>query len=115
MVVIEALQLEDATILFLTGDLDATSSVQVREIVMALIEDLRRFFVLDLSGVERLYTVGMSVLLDLQRCAEQRGGRLVCCGGKPFIREMIRITMIDRTLDLQTDLDTALDVATAVS
>jgi anti-sigma B factor antagonist len=113
--VIEALELQGATILFLAGDLDASASVELREIVAAIIEDGRLFLVLDISGVERMYAAGMSALLELQRIAEQRGGRLVCCGGRPFVRELLRITMIDRALDLQTDLDSALDLASTVS
>ena len=113
--VIEALELQGATILFLAGDLDAPACVELREIVTAMIEDGRLFLVLDISGVERMYAAGMSALLELQRMAELKGGRLVCCGGRPFVRELLRITMIDRTLDLQTDLDSALDQAGVIS
>jgi anti-anti-sigma factor len=111
--VIEALDLQGATILFLAGDLDASASSELREMVTAIIADGRLFLVLDISGVERMYTAGMSALVDLQRLAGLKGGRLVCCGGRPFVRELLRSTMIDRTLDLQTDLDTALDLASS--
>jgi anti-sigma B factor antagonist len=114
-VVIEALDVAGTTILFLAGDLDASSCTEVREMAERTMDGGRLFLVLDLSGVERMYTAGMSVLLDLQRTADSRGGRLICCGGRPFVRELLRITMIDRALELQTDLDSALDLARAAS
>lgn len=77
--------------------------------VTALMEG-RSHLVLELSGVERMYAAGMSALLDLQRAALRQGARLICCGARPFIREMLRITMLDRTLDLQADLQTAIDL-----
>jgi anti-sigma B factor antagonist len=112
---IQALEVEGATVLFLTGELDAVTCVHVREIVAGLINDGRRVLVLDLSGVQRIYAAGMSVLLELQRVANKAGGRLICCGARPFIREILRITAIDRILHLQMDLDCALDVLSAAA
>lgn len=115
LAMIEALEVEGATVLFLSGDLDSNSSAQIRELVAALIADGRRILVLDLSGVRRLYAAGMSLLLELQRVAVKAGGRLICCGARPFIREILRIVMLDRALHLQADLDCALDMLAAAS
>jgi anti-anti-sigma factor len=112
---IEALEVEGATVLFLRGDLDNSSCTHVRELVAGLIADGRRSLVLDLSGVRRLYAAGMSLLLELQRFAVMSGGRLICCGARPFIREIFRIVMLDRALHLQADLDCALDALAAAS
>lgn len=112
---IEALEVEGATVLFLTGELDELSCTHVRELVAGLIADGRHVLVLDLSGVQRIYAAGMSLLLDLQRAAATAGGKLICCGARPFIREILRITMLDRRLHLQMDLDSALDLLSAAS
>ncbi|HWI66509.1 MAG TPA: STAS domain-containing protein [Symbiobacteriaceae bacterium] len=111
----QALELEGATILFLAGDLDAHTCVHVHDRVSGMIGEGRRTVVLDLSGVQRIYAAGMSVLLDLQRVAHTAGGRLLCCGARPFIREILRITSFDQTLHLHMDLDCALDALTAAS
>jgi anti-sigma B factor antagonist len=113
--VFQTLQVEGATVLFLTGDLDADMCVHVQERVLSLINDGCRVLVMELSGVQRIYAAGMSVLLELQRTAQTVGGRLICCGARPFIREILRITSMDRTLQHQMDLDCALDVLTAAS
>lgn len=111
----QALEVEGATILFLAGDLDAATCVHVHEKVSGMIGEGRRRLVLDLSGVQRIYAAGLSVLLELQRTAHMSGGRLICCGARPFIREILRITSFDRVLHLQMDLDCALDALTAAS
>jgi len=111
----QALEVEGATVLFLAGDLDAVTCVHVHEKVSGLIDDGRRTLVIDLTGVQRIYAAGMAVLLDLQRVAQKAGGRLICCGARPFIREILRITAVDRALHLQMDLDCALDLLTSVS
>lgn len=111
----QALEVEGATVLFLAGDLDAHTCVHVHEKVSGLIDNGTRLLVLDLTGVQRIYAAGMSVLLELQRVAQKAGGRLICCGARPFIREILRITSLDRALHLQMDLDCALDVLIAAS
>jgi anti-anti-sigma factor len=105
----EALEVGGVTVLFLTGDLDGDSCAQVKEVVSGLIAAGRRMLVLDLTRVERVYTTGLFMLLDMKRAATREGGRLVCCGARPFVREIMRITMLDRVLDLHMDLDGALD------
>lgn len=112
---IDAAEAEGVAILYLSGDLDAPNCRQVREIAAGLLADGRSSLVIDLSGVERIYTAGIFALLDLQRAAAQRGRRLICCGARPFVRELLRMTMLDRALDLQGDLETALDVSREAS
>jgi anti-anti-sigma factor len=111
----QTLEVEGATVLFLTGDLDADMCVHVQERVHDLIAEGSRVLVMELSGVQRIYAAGMSVLLELQRAAQVAGGRLICCGARPFIREILRITALDRRLQHQMDLDCALDALIAAS
>lgn len=113
--VIEALELDGATVLFLAGELEGPSGLHARQIVSDLITGGRRSLVLDLSGIERIYAAGISMLLDLQQQAAHLGARLVCCGARPFIREILRVTMADRLLRLQTDVDGALDILRTAS
>ena len=112
---IEALEVEGTTVLFLAGELDAVSSVHVRDTVAGLLADGRRHLVLDLSGVQRIYAAGLTLLLDLHRAARAYDARLVCCGARPFVREVLRITRLNLALDLELDLDSALDLLTAAS
>lgn len=108
---IQALTFDEATVLFLSGDLDAVRSIRVRDTVQDLMKEGCPSVVLDLSGVERVYVSGVSALLDLKRAAARTGGQLICCGARPFIREMLRLTAREEDLHLLTDLESALDAA----
>lgn len=112
---IQASEVDGVTILSLSGDFDSYSGSHVREMAAALVEGGHSCLVLDLTGVERIYTAGISALLDLQKSVATGGGRLICCGARPFIRELLRITMMDRSLELQVDLDSALDLSREAS
>lgn len=112
---IEAHEMDGVTLVLLTGELDASSCAKTREMILGLINGSQPSLVLDLSGVDRLYAAGISTLLELHRTAARSGGRLICCGARPFVRELLRINLLDRILDLQSDLESALDTIRAAS
>lgn len=107
----EATWVEGIAILYLTGDLDAPAAADMREVVQERLLAGDGCVVLDLTGVERMYTAGILALSELQRVAAATGRRLICCGARPFVRELLRITMLDFELDLQMDLESALRVS----
>ena len=112
---IEATLVEGVAILCLSGDLDAPASADMREVVQGRLLAGDGCVVLDLNGVEHMYTAGILVLSELQRVAAGKGCRLICCGARPFVRELLRITMLDFELDLQMDLESALKVSRQAS
>lgn len=105
----------DATIVLLTGDMDASSCVGLWDIAATRGVGDPALLVLDLSGVERVYMSGMQLLLDVHTAMAARGGRLICCGARPFVREVMRITWSDRIVGMQVDVESALDAARVVS
>lgn len=115
-VVIEPMAIEGATILFLTGDLDGPAAAHVAQTAARHFAEGCQTLVLDLSGVDRVYTAGLVSLTHLQESAARAGRELSFCGARPFVREILRLTMLDRGLNLHLDLNSALDQAvTAVS
>jgi anti-anti-sigma factor len=103
--VIQSYEVEGTLVLSLAGDLDALSAGSLDLMVTDLLGQGRRSLVVDLAQIERVYTAGISVLLRLQRAAAGRGARLICCSARPFVREMMRITLWD--LEVQSDLTAA--------
>ncbi|MGE5673102.1 MAG: STAS domain-containing protein [Mycobacterium leprae] len=111
--VIQALELSGSMVLLLGGDLDAVTVQELRETVLDLLDVGWRRVVLDLSGLDRIYTAGILALVELQAYMGSQDARLLCCGARPFVRELLRISL-DRPLDLLPDLETALELAASV-
>ncbi len=112
--VVDWLEVQGAHVLFLAGELDEEACAGVQAMASGLLSS-GGLVVLELSGVVSLYALGISALLDLQRQAHKGGGRLICCGARPFLRELLRISRLDQRLDLQFDLDSALEIVREAS
>lgn len=108
-------QIDGIPILHLVGAADAGVCRDVRELMLDLATQGYEAVVLELSGLNRLYTSGLMILLDAQAEVSQRHLRTIWCGARPFVRELIRLTMVDRCPVLETDLESALDLTRAVS
>lgn len=106
---LEASQIDGLPVLTLWGEVDDLASAELKELALGLVRSGPESLVLDMTGVDRVYAAGLAVLLHLQREALIRGTRLICCGVRPYIRELLRITMLDRALELHPDLESALE------
>lgn len=93
----------------LQGTLDATNSPLVREAVLAAAAGAPRV-VVDMAPVERVFSSGLSALIAIHKEAEAAGSVVVFCGLRPFLREILRITMLDRIFRTAGDLDQALEL-----
>ena len=100
---------EGVAVAELEGTLDAATSPQMREALLGIISGAQRV-VVDLSRVERVFSSGLSLLLAVHRAAETARAPLVFCGARPFLREILRITMLDRIFRTAVDVDQAVEV-----
>ena len=55
------------------------------------------------GGVQYLSSEVLGILAGLQRKVEQARGRIQLCGLDPLLREMVRITHLDRVFDICDD------------
>lgn len=106
---LETSRIDGLSILSLVGEMDDLGSAELGELALGLVRNGPECLVLDMTGVDRVYAAGLAVLLHLQREALVRGTRLICCGVRPYIRELLRITMLDRALEVHPDLESALE------
>lgn len=107
---IHASEREGIPVITPEGEYDGELGRQVAEMALPLMQGGHRCILLELAGVERIYAAGISELLRLQREAACRNVRLICCSVRPYIRELLRITLLDRSLEMQADLESALDL-----
>ena len=90
---------EDAEILFEEG---AVHSVG-RELHRLIEEEGHTRLVVNFAGVRYLSSEVLAILAGLQRKVDPVRGSIVLCGLDPLLREMVRITHLDRVFDICGD------------
>ena len=94
---------EDAEVLF------EESAVQgVSQQLHCLIEAGYTRLVVNFTGVRYLSSEVLAILAGLQRQVNPARGRIQLCGLDPLLRDMVRITHLDRVFDICKDEEEAL-------
>ena len=86
---------EDAEILF-----EESAVRTVGRELRRLIEEGHTRLVVNFAGVRYLSTEVLAILAGLQRKVDPVRGRIVLCGMDPLLRDMVRITRLDRFFDI---------------
>lgn len=96
-----------AVVLTISGEVDlATASTLARHIDTAMAKSPTGV-VVDLSGVDFLASVGMSVLVAARNKARGATTLIVVADG-PFTRRPMELVGLDAAIEIYTDLDSAL-------
>ena len=66
--------------------------------------------VMDLKDVTLLASMGLGTLVSIHKTCAGEGGRLVVCGVKDDILQLLRITHLERILKIAPDRDGALKI-----
>lgn len=66
-------------------------------------------WVVDLTTVVFLPSVGIGMLIQLLNASKAKGGEFVLVGVNPKIRELLRISAIEQLFDFHDDLEAAFD------
>ena len=85
---------EDSTVVFVRGDLDATGAPALRAQLVATMESAPRRVVLDLSGVDFVDSLGLSMLVAAHRRADELGIELHLAALSPATRRVLEITRL---------------------
>jgi anti-sigma B factor antagonist len=93
---------DDATVVHVRGDLDASGAPALRAQLVSTIETAPRRVVLDLSRVDFVDSLGLSMLVAAHRRAEEVGIELHLASPSPASRRVLEIT---RLTDLFTIIE----------
>jgi anti-sigma B factor antagonist len=92
-------RIEDAEFLFEEG-----AVYRLRRELHRLIEEERHTrLVVNFAGVRHVSSEVLGILASLQRRAYPVQGSIVLCGLDPLLRDMLRITHLDRVFDVYSD------------
>lgn len=97
----------DITCIRLTGRLDNAGSQAIENPLAFATTTRAGKFVLDLSAVEFLASIGIRLLVTTARGQTQRGGRIVFAAPQPMVRKVLETTGIDKMITLTETLDEA--------
>ena len=99
----------DVAVVAVTGVIDLTKSPDLRERVMGLVGEGIRGLVVDLSKVKYLDSSGMATLVDVLNRLRAAGGKMVVAGLPGEMREMFRITRLDKRFTFAPDTSLAVE------
>jgi len=105
---IDISRVDNATILTLAGELDAYTSLELRDTVVRLVEEGARALIINLEKVDFIDSVGLGTLVGgLKRLVEHGGSlRLVCVN--PEIQKVFDITGLSKIFAIHKTNEEAL-------
>ncbi|MBB5867637.1 anti-sigma B factor antagonist [Allocatelliglobosispora scoriae] len=90
----------DCTIVAVTGDLDLSTSHQLRRRLQTAIEEGARQVVVDLGGVGFMDSSALGMLVVTFKQLRNLGGRLCLAAPRGITRTVIEITAVDKAIDV---------------
>jgi anti-sigma B factor antagonist len=109
---IETRQERGYPIVTVAGEIDITTATRLRERLLELTASGRPL-VADLDQVRFIDSAGLSALVGAANRAAAHGGSLHVICSRPTIRQLFRLTGLDRRLSPARTLDEALDALLA--
>ena len=97
---------DGVAVVAIAGDVDAAATAAVRAGVDEAAAGARAV-VLDLEQVDLLASAGMTLLLEVTQDLRRRGVPLVLASRTRTVRRPLRITGLDKVLDLHDDVASA--------
>lgn len=84
----------------LSGEVDFSSSPEVRQLFMEFIEQTPGQLTVDLAGLTYMDSSGLAVLLDVRRRLKEKGRALILRQMTPAVEKIFRLTQVDRLFGL---------------
>jgi anti-sigma B factor antagonist len=105
MIALDVAQRGDWHVLSVVGELDVSSSPQVRNEVVRLVTDGATDVVLDLTAVPFVDSFGLGVLVSALKRTRAGGGRLALVVTEPNVRRLLTLTGLDEVFELAETVD----------
>ncbi len=97
-----------AVVIAVVGKMMLSESNAVEDLIIRLLGEGRRKFVVDLSGVTHIDSTGIGKFIASLGKVGQAGGALVMAGATGMVREGFRVTRLDRVFRFYPDVESAL-------
>jgi anti-anti-sigma factor len=101
-------QLENGlTTITLAGKMDIVGTQDIDVRFTGLTASKGGFFIVDLSGVTFLASIGIRTFITSAKALTRRGGKMVLLNPQPMVENVLKVSWIDTILPIFFDLDAA--------
>jgi anti-sigma B factor antagonist len=98
---------ESYVVVTLTGEVDATTAGQLRDVLEARAPSGTRRLIVDLSGLEFMDSMGMHVLMRVHRTLEERGGWLSLVAPQHAVMRLLRLSGVEQAIPIYDSISEA--------
>ena len=105
---IDVSRVEGVTIVDLTGELDAYTSLELRETVIRLIEEGSLNIIVNLEKVDFIDSVGLGTLVGCLKRSAEHGGSITLVCSNPQIQKVFDITGLSKIFAIYKTREEAL-------
>src|ERR1700736_3177570 len=103
-------QLGDATVVDIVGRIAlADGSAGLRDAIRVLLERGKKHIVLNLAGVDFIDSSGLGELVRTHASVRSHGGQLKLVNPSKHVHDLLKMTKLDRVLDIEQDEASALN------
>ncbi|MET7967594.1 STAS domain-containing protein [Micromonospora sp. NPDC005305] len=95
------------TVVEVRGELDMATAPQLRDGLQQLVDAGDRQVVLDMAGVGFLDSSALGALVLIFKSLREVGGRLGLASVQPAVRSVLRVTSVDRVIDVYDTVQAA--------
>lgn len=89
--------------------LNASNAPELKSELLNLNKNSVNNIIIDLSNTSYCDSSGLSAILAANRLCKNSGGKFILCGLQPNVQKMIEISQLNRVLNIESDLDSAVD------
>jgi anti-sigma B factor antagonist len=89
------------------GELDMTTSPQLREGLQRVLDTGTRNVVVDLAGVGFMDSTALGTLVVMFKMVREGGGRLCLAAVRQPVRRLLAVTSVDRAIDVYDTVQAA--------
>ncbi|WP_245716336.1 STAS domain-containing protein [Micromonospora humi] len=88
------------TVVEVAGELDMSTTPQLRDRLLEVVQGGARVVVVDLAGVGFMDSSGLGALVLAYKDLRERDGWLGLAGVRPPVRQLLSVTSVDRVIGL---------------
>lgn len=105
---IETRKEENATVVSVTGKMDAVSSPEFEKKLLELMAEEEKDFVIDFAGLDYISSAGLRVILATTKKLKEKEGKLLLSSLKDIVKEVFEISGFTAIIPIYDSVETAL-------